>query len=61
MTFEHLTQLKNNALQTNNIHSVTVAENLGRQFVRIMLDRQDKELVSVTVCICVFVMFKYSF
>ena len=42
--FEYLTALKNHAVQTNDAERASLAENLGRQFVRILLDKQDKEL-----------------
>ena len=42
--FEYLTALKNHAVQTNDAERASLTEKLGRQFVRILLDRQDKEL-----------------
>lgn len=43
LAFQLLTDLKHHAVQNNDAESATFVEKLGRQFVRIVLDRQDKE------------------
>jgi len=44
MAFDYLSELKNHAVESGDVESAEIVENLGRQFVRILLDRQDKEL-----------------
>ena len=44
MAFQYLSELKNHAVETNDPERASLSERLGRQFVRILLDRQDKEI-----------------
>lgn len=44
LAFDYLSELKNYAVSSGDDERAALVENLGRQVVRILLDRQDKEL-----------------
>lgn len=44
LAFDYLSELKNHAVSSGDDERAALVENLGRQVVRILLDRQDKEL-----------------
>ena len=44
LAFDYLSELKNHAVASGDAERALLVENLGRQVVRILLDRQDKEL-----------------